>query len=98
MAKFAVEEDDRTSGYKKVHAAGCRHLRDPEPFESEPTLEALFEATAGYVVATELRGSGRNYHGPVVFTGGVDEDGNTLPLDAQQAERFREHVELLAAL
>lgn len=40
----------------------------------------------------------QNYHGPVVFTGGVDEDGNTLPLDAQQAERIREHVGLLTAL
>lgn len=51
MIRFAVEEDDTGRGYKKVHAAGCRDLRDPEPFVSSPTLAAVFEATSGLDVA-----------------------------------------------
>ena len=52
--QFAIEESDRTAGYKKVHVAGCRDLEDPENFTSEPTLEALFEATEGYDVALDI--------------------------------------------
>lgn len=43
---FAVEESKHPrNGYKMVHAAGCRHLRDPEPFQCEPTLTALIDQT-----------------------------------------------------
>lgn len=60
-AMFAVEEaKEPRNGYKKVHKAGCRDLRDPLPFTCAPTLAALRDVTEGYAVDAlddaEMRG------------------------------------------
>lgn len=52
--QFAIEESSLSSGYKRVHKAGCRDLRDPEPVNSEPTPDALLDALDGYEVAATL--------------------------------------------
>lgn len=40
--KFAIEMSSHTvKGYAKVHKAGCKDLRDPEPFEAEPNKAAI---------------------------------------------------------
>ena len=50
MSKFAVEESDRDlKKYKKVHAAGCRDLRDPEKFSAD-SMESLAYKAAGFAV------------------------------------------------
>jgi hypothetical protein len=54
MTKFAVEMQQdsmfgaRATSYGKVHKAGCRDLRDPEEFESEPSQAAIDEAVVGF--------------------------------------------------
>lgn len=40
----------------------------------------------------------QNYYGPVLFTGGVDEDGDTMPLMPAVAEAIRDAVREGAAL
>lgn len=43
--KFAVEmQDHPIAGYAKVHVAGCKDLKDPENFESDPTQAAIDDA------------------------------------------------------
>lgn len=45
--QFAIEEDDRDMDrYHRIHAAGCRHLRDPEPIGAAENLAELAEAAA----------------------------------------------------
>lgn len=43
--KFAVEqaEGNRKAAYGQVHVAGCKDLKDPEPFTAEPTVESVQE-------------------------------------------------------
>ena len=52
LRPFAVEESDaKPGGYKKVHSANCRDLRDPEVVVAPPNLYALLFALDGYGVA-----------------------------------------------
>lgn len=45
--QFALEEDDRDmSRYHRIHAAGCRHLRDPEPVGGAENFTELAAAAA----------------------------------------------------
>jgi hypothetical protein len=40
--KFAVEMSSHTvKAYAKVHTAGCKDLKDPEPFEAGTTRAAI---------------------------------------------------------
>jgi hypothetical protein len=45
--QFALEEDDRDmSRYHRIHAAGCKHLRDPNPIGEASTLQELLGVAA----------------------------------------------------
>ena len=45
--QFALEEDDRDMDrYHRIHAAGCRHLRDPNPLGPAATFDELAQAAA----------------------------------------------------
>ena len=45
--QFALEEDDRDMArYHRIHAAGCRHLRDPNPLGPAATFDELAQAAA----------------------------------------------------
>jgi hypothetical protein len=48
MTKFAIEQSDRDMArYGKVHAHGCKDLRDPEAFTTDATtLEGVQEAAS----------------------------------------------------
>jgi hypothetical protein len=48
MSRYAIEQSDvDMSRYGKVHAHGCRDLRDPEPFETDYIdYESVQEAAA----------------------------------------------------
>lgn len=45
--QFALEEDDRSiDRYHRIHAAGCLHLRDPNPIGTASTFDELANAAA----------------------------------------------------
>lgn len=46
--QFALEEDDSRglAHYHRIHAAGCRHLRDPNPIGASENWTELVEAAA----------------------------------------------------
>lgn len=45
--QFALEEDDRDPArYHRIHTAGCRHLRDPEPIGPAEDFTELVAAAA----------------------------------------------------
>ena len=45
--QFALEEDDRDMDrYHRIHAAGCLHLRDPEPIGAAESMAELADAAA----------------------------------------------------
>ena len=45
--QFALEEDGRDMArYHRIHAAGCRHLLDPEPIGGAENFIELAEAAA----------------------------------------------------
>lgn len=46
--QFAIEEDDSRglAHYHRIHAAGCRHLRDPNPIGAAEDMTELAEAAA----------------------------------------------------
>lgn len=45
--QFAIEEDDRDlARYHRIHAAGCRHLIDPEPIGAADSMDELADAAA----------------------------------------------------
>ena len=45
--QFALEEDDRDMNrYHRIHAAGCRHLLDPEPLGAAENMTELAAAAA----------------------------------------------------
>ena len=45
--QFALEEDDRSlDRYHRIHAAGCMHLRDPNPIGTASTFDELAAAAA----------------------------------------------------
>lgn len=45
--QFAIEEDDRDlARYHRIHAAGCRHLIDPEPIGAAENMIELAAAAA----------------------------------------------------
>ena len=45
--QFALEEDDSTlDRYHRIHAAGCRYLRDPEPIGAAENMVELAAAAA----------------------------------------------------
>ena len=47
--KFALEEDDRDMDrYHRIHAAGCLHLRDPNPLGEASTFEELATVAAQF--------------------------------------------------
>ncbi len=49
---FAVEEAEGR-GYKRVHRAGCRDLKDPEVMGDAATLTELLDLVDGYGVAAD---------------------------------------------
>ena len=51
--QFALEEDDSSlDRYHRIHAAGCMHLRDPNPIGAASTFDEL--ATAAARVTSEF--------------------------------------------
>ena len=45
--QFALEEDDSSlDRYHRIHAAGCLHLRDPNPIGAASTFDELAAAAA----------------------------------------------------
>lgn len=45
--QFALEEDDSSlDRYHRIHAAGCLHLRDPNPIGAASTFDELANAAA----------------------------------------------------
>ena len=45
--QFALEEDDRNMDrYHRIHAAGCLHLRDPNPIGAAENMIELAAAAA----------------------------------------------------
>lgn len=47
--KLAIEEEFDAKGYKSIHKAGCRDLRDPERVEATD-LDDLVRVVEGYEV------------------------------------------------
>ena len=55
-AYFALKEDDTTkSKYKRIHAFGCRYLRDPESIRGDIRCSVdLLDSLNGYCAAETL--------------------------------------------
>lgn len=52
--EFVVEEGGSDREYHKVHVAGCRDLKDPEPIGEASDWESLLEAAQGMYGADEF--------------------------------------------
>lgn len=65
-----------------VHDEGL-YLFEPNPHAT--AVATVFAAQAGARLA-------QAFHGPAVFTGGVDDEGDTLPLSEEQAEQIRQSI------
>lgn len=49
MSRFAIEESEHSiTRYKKIHAAGCRDLRDPEEVGEAGSHEELLALLDGH--------------------------------------------------